>query len=118
MNANLENCKKLYGLSGWRDTAFLFTSKANGELWVPSYHTYIVDIKSKIPAYDLGYLLKKLPAIKPNTKSYLGIKAYGGAWADGGWIAAYGNSDQTVHADTPEDALCLLAIKLFEEKVL
>jgi hypothetical protein len=102
--ASLELCKELYELSGWYDTHFAHTS---------------MDIKAQdgkniddevCPAYDLGYLLRKLP-------TYTEVKSLKG---DVPFIASYDNGISTRNclADNPEDALTLLAIQLFKDGIL
>ena len=113
--ANLENCKRLYELSGWED----------GKLFPVDGGNY--------PTYSAGYLLRHLPETldleKTTVKDLFVAKFPNGYLADyryrdphqqnrgGGWWHRYDKAKE-VEADTPEDALCLLAIKLFETGVL
>ena len=92
--ASLENSKRLYELSRWNDEDS------------PLVRFDDKDPESTAPAYDAGYLLRKLP----------GTELYD---ATNCWQAENTSLQnwRTVQ-DTPEDALCLLAIKLFEEGVL
>jgi hypothetical protein len=62
-------------------------------------------IVGDIPAYDLGYLLRKLP--QPYS-----IMAY----STGRLVAVQG--EVTATADTPEDAAAKLAIELFKQGIL
>ena len=115
--ASLENSKRLYGLSGWDDmprkTSYDWHNMVNDE-WELLEKTFFSSDAAKgrhlaeklYPAYDAGYLLRKLP----------GTELYD---ATNCWQAENTSLQnwRTVQ-DTPEDALCLLAIKLFEEGVL
>lgn len=100
--ASLDNCKRLYDVSKWGETATYWnilndnpTLKLNPSFDNPSY-----------PAYDLGYLIRKLPI---QTRLYQTRK---------GWtIGRYGFRSISTEK-TPEDAACLLAILLFEEGIL
>lgn len=67
-----------------------------------------------VPAYDLGYLLRKLPSgcyvmQQSDEEIYEGQRQQWGAlgWRDYGYFA-----------DTPEDAAAKLAIELFKQNVL
>lgn len=142
--ASLKLCKELYELSGWDNTELyhaqsifdepvelsryrtqkdLDDEQGTGKLLVWSYSgVEIGSFKWTIPAYDLGYLLRKLPAWFRNGEFYLSN--------DGaeklGWTAGYMKEDNDGYlywtmselADTPEDAACKLAIELFKQGVL
>lgn len=97
--SSLEPSKKLYELSGWETGRVIrseITLKKPGD-------TSTASVKSIVPAYDCGYLLRKLP----NVELYDVIDM---------WEARVEGFNRV--ADTPEDALTMLAIKLFEEGVL
>jgi hypothetical protein len=99
--ASLELCKRLYELSGWFDTD-LIVDPASGAISITTATTNTEDAPW-IPAYDLGYLLRKLPPV-----SYV-IKA------------KRFEADHRHHkkfADIPEDAVAKLCIELFEIGVL
>lgn len=134
--ASLELCKELYELSGWDNTLAgarerwielpnnswdclrLSDVEANGfdkQLWF-----------SGISAYDLGYLLRKLPARywQENEKRWdaLHITKWdrlqnGGIVYTAEYWTVY-NAPFKVEADTPEDAAVKLAIELFKQGVL
>lgn len=117
--ANLENCKKLYELSGWDDTSHVKRRYATDDGMVayrldPRFRVAWVE-KDYVPAYDLGYLLRKLP-VQVDYEDNRGVLLMSYVIPDSKWRAALGNISR--YADTPEDAACLLAIKLFEEGVL
>lgn len=89
--ASPELGQELYDLSEWVDTTH---HKENGRLAFD---------------YSLGYLLRKLP-------KYTHV-----------WITVAGAEAEcyypkqktaTVHGDTPENALCQLAIELFKQEIL
>lgn len=129
--ASLENCKRLYELSGWD----------NSMLWYYQDYSQVLVLAAKLihegdfipshkicPAYDLGYLLRKLPA-KIDDDRYSDERGSLGLWPVGDkWSLGYTDyeglvTDETgetldITSDTPEDAACLLAIKLFEENIL
>lgn len=97
--ASLELCKELYRVSG--------------HTWLTEDHRpeYVA-----APAYDLGYLLRKLPEFGKNIYWHTYHK---------NWCAAYEHTDEDgcqtlIHkvADTPEDAACELAIELFKQGIL
>lgn len=104
--ASLELCKELYELSAWEipddQTHWSHTVAASApehfELWPKKY------AHADIPAYDLGYLLRKLAVatiIQKNGEEY---------------TAVY--DTYMYRAATPEDATCKLAIELFKSGVL
>lgn len=135
--ANLDNSRRLYELSGWIDTDYkwhiLSESVKQGKGWhkfwsdkpFAGYENSELRNSSSmfgydlLPAYSAGYLLRKLPgyAVLKHVDEEHAIdgdtfwKAIYQSSIEGKWIEAKG-------CDTPEDALALLAIKLFEEGVL
>ena len=104
--ASLELSKTLLELSGWDDTDDSW-AKAVGE----------------IPAYDLGYLLRKLPAPtiirhRVENKKYNKRPEWGITFGSGGGRKLIIGGLPNAEADTPEDAACQLAIDLFKQGVL
>lgn len=115
-------CRELYELSEWDDTSHLWHIPSWKQDEVVHYDlnaAYIVfdgtdghdsvDNLSYIPAYDLGYLLRKLPAdirVKRDTRFP----------DDDMWVAACRNREVNHH--TPEDAVAELATVLFKQGVL
>lgn len=112
--ADLAECKLLYQLSGW-----------NGQYWWWSYREfadgsggYVVVGEheapfhgSTYPAYDAGYLLRRLPACD---LSKMSDGAFSAVWTD-----YTDNSGSVGHSRTsPENALCRLAGLLFKEGIL
>lgn len=106
--ASLELCKELYELSGWDDCSHMYDDD-NGETIVTESKMW----NGMTPAYDLGYLLRKLP--KPAGVGQM-------LSSDEVWIATCGKIHPNKHlylgADTPENAACKLAIALFQTGVL
>lgn len=110
--ANLDLCKELYELSGWDDSEwkeitqkwrFKHRKDTNPELAIQPYQYKFGEY---IPAYDLGYLLRKLP--RETILSNI---------SDNGWTIVYGGKG-LYKATTPENAACKLAIELFKKGIL
>lgn len=109
--ASLELSKKLYELSGWKLGKFGWT------FWdkdgILATRIDLADEPQNIlcPAYDCGYLLKKLheyiEKLMPQSQMRWAIEYY-----DEPLKPAY------IYGDTIEDALASLAIKLFEKGAL
>lgn len=130
--ASLELCKELYELSGWYQVEQYY------EYYPVSKSTrlrsgYPGNILPKMlpdfitPAYDLGYLLRKLPEGKIDRIH----KVTKGVWWSNKWQKwvcirqRYGvgsdNDEWKTYeykADTPEDAAAKLAIQLFKQNIL
>lgn len=120
--ASLNLCTELHKLSGWNDTDLVYY--ANGGEVSDDVHlrSTVFDKPENLPAYDAGYLLKKLQLAEV-VDTHGGITLFDELCASGRrWRAIYRKEIRTSAeekaSDTPEDALALLAIKLFEEKVL
>lgn len=126
--ASLELCEELHKLSGWENTHFnTWLSTESDEVTTSANNAlfgYGVENKAGsiycIPAYDCGYLLRKLPAYVES--GHIELANFDTA----GWKIGYYNGNPTLkmleytiqNADTPEDALCKLAIELFKVGVL
>lgn len=125
--ASLELSKKLYELSGWEETEKVFEI-LEGNAVQP--RSMALAHRWDTPAYDAGYLLRKLPNKMQDEGWLLSLDHDGMDDAEEKiiWLARYYDGDTVgdetpisicpVTADTPEDALCKVAIKLFEEGVL
>lgn len=130
MNASLENCKRLFKLSGWEDTDKWLIVNEFGES--SPINSKAIHNKS-YPAYTAGYLLRKLPdRIQDDNGNYFALMGFPNGINP--WFAYKGGLDgkdarwpidrgipfykRVFQADTPEDALCLLSIRLIEEGVL
>lgn len=106
--ASLELSKELYELSGWEDVSN--THVFYGTHWDISKASMTESIglqNMHLPAYDLGYLLRKLDGFDIQL-NYSNQWRTWNCWAD----------DYDGKADTPEDAACKLAIELFKQGVL
>lgn len=128
--ASLKPSQELHELSGWDDTYFFhdFYEK-DGE--VKKYQLsdkYTYQWVNRCPAYDSGFLLRKLPAVIGHSR-FLNVSHVDAANDGGGWVAGYTTNvddiikfkvdfSYSVVADTPEDAACKLAIELFKQGVL
>lgn len=110
--ASLELCKELYELSKWGFDAY---DKQDSNLsWYREYSDKGIG-NLIAPKYEAGYLLRKLPI---NTQLYRGNQ---NSW----WcICTAQTKKNTVpkrfggEYDTPENALCKLAIELFKQEIL
>lgn len=127
--ASLELCKELYELSGWdrTDKSWWIEQWGNFDTEVARYaHKQDEDDTSTIhyPAYDLGYLLRKLPnyvwSERYQEKARLWVRKDEDNWF--AWYFVNGIQDVVsefgTNADTPEDATAKLAIELFKQGIL
>ncbi len=112
--ARLDLCKELYELSGWAQSLYEH-ELLSGEHYTTTLPRKAMEHSSQniyIPAYDLGYLLRKLQTtidyLRPSTVSKQWVVK--GPWSE--------DEDSLIYADTPEDAAALLAIELFKQGVL
>lgn len=102
--AALSLCKELYELSGW-GAPQLYKSSTEMLDWIQDDHGW------HLPAYDLGHLLRRLPEFTRVWSHQSGFAAsIEGDAPDGEPISCV--------ADSPEDALCTLAIELFRQGAL
>lgn len=120
--ASLELSKTLFELSGWGEEITDFQWYDTGERDHSKEEPNFVIIQNAeapfyssdnyYPAYDAGYLLRKLDNYEPSIFCDV----------NGRWHAQVRlvNPDETIKADSdnPEDCLILLAIKLFENNIL
>lgn len=130
--ASLELCKELYELSRWEpDDRFWFD--IDGKHSVHCGHEFIVgkeitEFKGFLaricPAYDLGYLLRKLPKYLRHAQDDLRFELMPQGYTKKGlsrWCAVYANIRGDIVflevADTPEDAACKLVIELIKEGI-
>jgi len=120
--ASIDRCKKLYELSQWGDTDQNWFNFADEWVIKPSDYERYEGID--YPAYDLGYLLRKLPSRFPALEENKLI--FDKSEGSDIYFWWYGADHQTVvpglvgRAKTPEDALTTLAIELliFKQGVL
>lgn len=106
--ASLELCKELYELSGWNNLPLRHSKQ--GVFSLEPFPPDLIPLDF-CPAYDLGYLLRKLlPNYGKVTLTH-----------DAGhnqWWATDVIGHAVFEADTPENAACKLAIELFKQGVL
>jgi hypothetical protein len=106
--ANFELCQELYELSGW-------LTGVDGNCYVsPTAERRGFEVRTLkdtenerarvCPAYDLGYLLRRLPVGNVLTS------------LEDEWIAS--SSPKITTAATPEDVAAKLAIELFKQGIL
>lgn len=133
--ANVQLTNGLFRVSGWVDTRYqlvkysmrsepMLLPMPNGALDVAVLSG---DVEWKLPAYNLGYLLRKLSRSKfwKSGTTSCDIEACGQQWqvrVDGMVqpedAPVQSRSVYSGYADTPEDAAASLAIKLFEQGVI
>jgi hypothetical protein len=123
---SLELAKELYKLSGWFSNDcphwYLAGKPARYRLVDSNGKPYETENEKgevmwqNLTAYDLGYLIRKLPY-------FLQLSELSGGYTPNGWRAEKRRSQEydyeaKADADTPEDAACLLAIKLWKQGIL
>lgn len=118
---SLELCKELHAISGWDSSIaggnwrwcqispiqWEYLRLSDADAYQPSFKK---EWFAGIPAYDLGYILRKLP------KSNLSAE-----YSSSDWRCETMSSDSRMirtYADTPEDAAAKLAIELFKQGIL
>jgi hypothetical protein len=125
--ASLELSKQLFEVSGWGkptfdgsgETAFVYYSNAdeiNDDF--ANYRPMVIEKDGNVPAYDLGFLLRKLP--KGVTTKYANGTYYKQVKLEHiktRWCAYYSSRLSSI-ADTPEDCAVKLAIELFKQGIL
>lgn len=124
--ASLELCRELYELSGWNRTEYLWVAppmddtdygvKSRYELRQLNDAIYFEGkIYNSTFAYDLGYLLRKLPrTIKGNGK----LKFHCNQTKQGLWAIGYAFSGIGATEYTLEDAAAKLCIELLKQGIL
>lgn len=116
--ASPKNCQRLYKLSGWKKTAYVYrwyTNLNTNEQTEPELFRANSSIVSrfKIPAYELGYLLRR---IETSFDDYEPLELFYSNTDT--WVAAMRSQMIEAEASTPEDAVATLAYSLFKERVL
>lgn len=126
--ASFELCRELYKLSGWDESHLKYTNfyyagkngKKRLDRWKLKHSRTETDGELIIPAYDLGFLLRKLPKFVDRAEFWMTNDVL--AWTAGYATDKYANGNfhftRSETADTPEDAATKLAIQLFKEGVL
>lgn len=111
--AEISLCKELYELSGWEPKAgFWYGSYDDGDSKCFFADEAGANGEWEAPAYDLGFLLRKLPF-----QTTSGGVLYINATPIGKWTCGYKGWRHKV-ANTPEDALIKLARLLFKQNIL
>lgn len=106
--ASLELCKELYELSWWDDTDKWLHLKGNGDTMLfDPIEGQLMDCDA--PAYDLSYLLRKLP----DRHAWLRYDE-----DTEQWFMSNKLHQEEVSDDTPENAAAKLAIELFKQGIL
>src|SRR4051794_16950588 len=115
--ANLDLCRELHELSGWHRTVMWWVESSNGE---PMVKPVVVSVQYRdiVPAYDLGYLIRKAGSgagVIKNFESYTARRPV--------MLGAPENEDPLNgrigwDADTPEDAMCTMLIELHKNGIL
>lgn len=111
--ASLEISKQLYEISGWKDTHFSWRSQYKQEARIVDIQP---NIESDTPAYDLGYIMRKLPTQISNHPLHLSYNIYSLYWDIRYHIADSGEYITTNVQLT--DCVALLAIKLFKNGII
>jgi hypothetical protein len=121
--ASLDNCRRLYELSGWGNSEYTWVCVTDmlPQLLTKGATQYIGNDLERVdvPAYDLGYVLRKLQYMED-------LAIHRCHHMDNSWnweAQCHPDPDASdgysfAYADTPEDAACKLAIALFEAGVL
>ena len=117
--ASLELCKELYELSGWEDisTGAQYWLEFKGQEAALFGFKFAYEFDDGIPAYDLGYLLRKLPpriVLSQRTGKTWDADCYCGQ------VNGVRVKDTSVyaHANTPENATAKLCIELIKQGIL
>lgn len=117
--ASFELCSELFKLSRWKETADAY-DVSYADHWLRHIAEFPEDSRERamvkmVPAYPLGYLLRKLP---PFTKVYLDSVDRELAWRCVMPSPGYIGATVVARGNTPEDAAVRLAISLFRRGVL
>lgn len=115
---SLKLSQELYELSGWEDTQFGYVDNKLELYWQPPEGVFYPLMKI-CAAYDLGYLLRKLP-------HWVTLGQTSGGYTPTGWYISKETSQDytnpggkiTVKEKTPEDAAASLACELFRQGIL
>lgn len=120
--ASLALCQELKALSGWTDTYFQWRTHPSGEAYVVGHVPDADPLKDETPAYDLGYLYRRLPGevLDADNVSYgLTLHKLG---ANESHVNYWWFDDifyrEIERSTTPEDAAARIAIELFKQGVL
>lgn len=133
---SLELSKELYAVSGWDSSIaggnarwceiapdqWEYLRLNDATAYEPSFKN---EWFAGIPAYELGYLLRKLPRkIDDVDGQILFLSIFPSPTNSTQWEANYGGIDYKAvlpyqaYADTPENAIAKLCIELFKQNIL
>lgn len=124
--ASLELCKELFELSGWgldgdfRESMFWWFD--NGGDWKAQYLHESTVGRIQHPAYDLGYLLRKLPTDQVKEHLHYSLNLlYANSYSH--WVCGYGGTRPIKgltreYSVNPENATAKLAIELIKQGVI
>lgn len=121
--ASLELCKELYEFSGWDGASYIHECLPN-KSYVTTLSAHSMEHYKDnyyYPAYDLGYLLRKLQVTADWTHGRFDFSHCYDDENGYHWVASYNSYDNNFPigiASSPEDAACKLAIELFKQGVL
>jgi hypothetical protein len=121
--ASLSLCKELFELSGWDDAKFGWSYYYDGNQRKGDMVFYRLyqspSWSSDCPAYDLGFLLRKLPAIIPSEVAYESSCLHL-MKSSTRYTFSYTHRKHKLNSksDTPEDAAAKLCIELFKQSIL
>lgn len=117
--ASLADCRELYRMSGWSDTTFSwYCDEAHDDEPALNLSEPLKVVggvgyyDTKYPAYDLGYLAAMLPTFELVRRP-----------DESCWVRWHGHENGVTYLEvdsrtSPANALCRLAVKLFEAGVL
>jgi len=120
--AALELCRELHQVApDWTDTDYSWfiddmvpddqlLGLERAEPSIGARGSRISTVYSEVPAYDLGFLMRKVP------NGYGLIKGVGGRWVAFDLITLQSHNGE--RNDTPEDAVVMLCIKLWRQGAL
>lgn len=112
--ASIELCRELYELAGWHDTYWNYSRSSGTDGPFRLGHKGSIEtreVKERYPAYELGFLQRKLPY------GFTIVTRFNEGWL-ASWAKTADADDYATEADTPENAVCELAIELFKQGVL
>jgi hypothetical protein len=115
--AKFDLCRELYELSGWGWTNCYYRI-FEGKLVAVEMVLGLPKKGVHLPAYDVGYLVEKLPQKVNGARLVLAGMPMSDRW---GCAYLYGlniSFDASQIADTPQDAACGLAIVLWRQGIL
>lgn len=105
--ASLELCKELFEISGWNEDLE----------WHINRKPPAAEFSRIAPAYELGYLLRKLTSDLHGKLDNIQVDYNCVDWR-AYFKMDFGKDEMFTNADTPENALCKLAIELFKQGIL